>query len=530
MKEDDDEKKNNDSNKTSKITINDTLTATNGKTVKSSIVFIAAFKHLHNLAKTLLQRKRIKNIKDDEIQWIITVPAIWNDEAKYRMRQWTIDAGLVNPEIDNQCKIVYEPDCASLSIQHHIQQSKRIVSNVTDDKDNDNDDHKTMENNKSTTNFTKGEKYILVDAGGGTVDIACHEILDEFGIKEILHPSGGPWGSCYIDDQFIQLLTQIFDNKYIEEFKTKKPNIWTQIMHNFQKSKKTFYQNTEAVRHNVRLPIEFIAFMQDKFESNEQDLEEIIPKKIIFSKKAVVSLNNEFLEIDSFIWKLMFDHVITPTIEHIKQLLSEPKLMRNCKYLCLVGGLSTSPYFKNKMEKEFGIKSKYKMIVIQPTRPLLSVVEGAAYFGITKNYVKARVLRYTYGTVVNFKESQAKKLGVPLEHIMRNSKSGKVKGCFKIIAKKNEEIYTGEIRKNIGYRPGGCSYKVYTKVIYSEMEDPKCVSDGVILGVVTTTYNEHDSEHEEGIVEFHFYDTMIKTVVYNRRSPHLKQTHYISNY
>ena len=107
---------------------------------------------------------------------IITVPAIWNDDAKNKMKEWIIKAGLVNKNIKNQCKIVYEPDCASLAIKYD-----------------------------GNIRFEKGDKYILIDAGGGTVDIAFHQVLGQFGIKEIHHPSGGPWGGCYIDDQYIQI-------------------------------------------------------------------------------------------------------------------------------------------------------------------------------------------------------------------------------------------------------------------------------------------------------------------------------------
>ena len=36
----------------------------------------------------------------------------------------------------------------------------------------------------------EGDKYVLIDAGGGTVDIVVHEILNGKSVKEIFHPSG----------------------------------------------------------------------------------------------------------------------------------------------------------------------------------------------------------------------------------------------------------------------------------------------------------------------------------------------------
>eukprot|EP01083_Nonionella_stella_P151567 484459_1 len=120
-----------------RVEIKDTLTATNGKTVKASIVFVAVFKHLQKQAKRYLKRNKLsrglfKTLTDKDWQWIITVPAIWNDTSKYKMRQWVIDAGLVDPNIDGQCKIVYEPDCASLALQYEINRDKSQICTIED--------------------------------------------------------------------------------------------------------------------------------------------------------------------------------------------------------------------------------------------------------------------------------------------------------------------------------------------------------------------------------------------------------------
>ena len=88
------------------------------------------------------------------------------------------------------------------------------------------------------------------------------------------------------------------------------------------------------------------------------------------------------LEMDVALWKLMFDHVMNPIIGHIKGLLKQPKLKGNSKFLGLVGGLSTSPYFRERMTAEFGPSSPYRLQLVIPPKPLLAVVSGAARFGI----------------------------------------------------------------------------------------------------------------------------------------------------
>ena len=54
---------------------------------------------------------------------------------------------------------------------------------------------------------------------------------------------------------------------------------------------------------------------------------------------SAVTFVDEFLVIKEAVWKMMFDHVLNPTIQHVNKLLQEPKLMRKCKFLCLAGGL-----------------------------------------------------------------------------------------------------------------------------------------------------------------------------------------------
>eukprot|EP01084_Bolivina_argentea_P257365 433603_1 len=51
--------------------------------------------------------------------------------------------------------------------------------------------------------------------------------------------------------------------------------------------------------------------------------------------------------------------------------------MKNCKYLCLVGGFSCSPYFQYRIKQEF---KNLKIII--PDKPLSSVVQGGVYLGL----------------------------------------------------------------------------------------------------------------------------------------------------
>ncbi len=136
------------------------------------------------------------------------MPAIWDDIAKNKMREWAVESELCDENIPNHIKIVYEPDCASLCIQHKLSENLNNELLILND-----------ENDNICLNDIGSSVYILIDAGGGTVDISCHESMNNMKIKEIFHPSGGAWGSTYIDDEFIKLLNNIFSIEWINKFK-----------------------------------------------------------------------------------------------------------------------------------------------------------------------------------------------------------------------------------------------------------------------------------------------------------------------
>ena len=388
------------------------LVAVNGLDCPADIVFIATFKHLRDVALEYLRKVEEDediNINTANIEWIITIPVIWSHKAVKKMREWIKAAQLIQD--DNQCRIEYEPDCAALAIYHKL---------IKDD----------------TNNFHDGDTYILVDAGGGTVDITCYKIyLSKCEVEEIASPTGGILGGCYIDDKYIELLENIFSKEWMNEFKTESPNIFVNIIDNFKIAKSTFDESNPD-SHQVQLPYEFVQFLQEKGDTLQQAIDKAnenclkfsihrnstnsLPKQIqnivIIRKylwrhirqeedekkniddeeKCNISLMDEELFIDCKIWKCIFGSTINKITNCIKELLITK--VKECKYLYLVGGMACSQYYVNKTNDNFGIKSKYNLKVIVPDNPSLIVAEGAAYLGINKpNCRRTRRLNQSFG-------------------------------------------------------------------------------------------------------------------------------------
>eukprot|EP01084_Bolivina_argentea_P154050 268565_1 len=105
------------------VELKEEIVTTNDSQIKESseTVFIAQFKHLKEHAFNFIDnhlRAKCPNLKGDvqkgwlNIQYFLTVPAIWSDKAKDKMVEWAKKAGFIDGTIPNQLKIVYEPDCA----------------------------------------------------------------------------------------------------------------------------------------------------------------------------------------------------------------------------------------------------------------------------------------------------------------------------------------------------------------------------------------------------------------------------------
>jgi len=326
----------------------------------------------------------------DDIQWILTIPAIWGDQAKHCMKNWGIQAGLLNKDITNHLRVVLEPECASLQTQFEFKNE-----------------------------FNDGDRYIIIDAGGGTVDIVSHEIFGNFGVKEVSQSRGGPYGSTNIDKKIDELLTIVFDhvcgNGTMQKFKEKQPKQYVKMLENIVFAKKSFYGNNESENTSINLRYEMVQFLAKQYKKRYKDSD----KNLKFMTDQVNEMTKDFkditnifgiegqnlvklssmnedyniIEINHKIWEYIFDTCCMDGIISIVRILFDEMKSKGIqfKYIFTVGGLSRNKYFQKRIKTAFNT-----MTVLSTKDPLLSVVYGAARYGILGNFVMRRILKKTY--------------------------------------------------------------------------------------------------------------------------------------
>jgi hypothetical protein len=130
----------------------------------------------------------------NDIKWVVTVPAIWNEYGKQFMRYCTKKAGM------NNIIIALEPEAASLTMFKDDIVEKEFKE--------------------------KGKIFILIYADGYTLDITINEIIDENGnLKQLSPPSGDAYGSMNINDYLIKLVEEVFIIIFLYFFINKKSMI-----------------------------------------------------------------------------------------------------------------------------------------------------------------------------------------------------------------------------------------------------------------------------------------------------------------
>lgn len=98
------------------------------------------------------ERFTTRDVATLKIFWVLTVPAIWDDEGKAFMRAAAHRAGMTASVDAANLMLALEPECAVLA-------SITEISPVERD------------------NLKAGTRVMVVDCGGGTVDITVDEIV-----------------------------------------------------------------------------------------------------------------------------------------------------------------------------------------------------------------------------------------------------------------------------------------------------------------------------------------------------------------
>ncbi|CAM6118101.1 unnamed protein product [Calypogeia fissa] len=291
-----------------------------------------------------------------DIQWCLTVPAIWNDAAKQTMLNCSQRAGLVQGRLctdkdasAHPITIVLGPEAASVCCQLKLKESQ----------------------------FRKGSKFLVVDAGGGTVDLVVHEKVDDSGVrvKEVACSTGDLCGGTFVDKAFMDYLAGKIDG--FEKFCSEYPATALTIKGYWENLKCGFSGTPDP--YSLELPAKLTAVWEaNKKTSGMECLDAAQYDEVVITGEDM---------------KMIFEGEVTKILKLIAdQLALAPG---GVEAIMVVGGFSNSPYLMKRIRDRFSSTVQH---IISPTDPGSAVCQGAVAFGTQgPDIMMSRKSRKTYG-------------------------------------------------------------------------------------------------------------------------------------
>jgi len=268
---------------------------------------------------------------------------MWTDHAKSIMRQAALQAGIISPlDPPHRLLLISEPEAAAVYCEKKCDQYA----------------------------ITHGQRFMICDAGGGTVDLIVFEVVVEphaRTLREVTRGSGHSCGSIFLDERMEVLLRRRF-SKWTD--RTLTPANWVQLMDTFIHNVKPLFDGTDD---------QYLTMPAVPGRAELTDYE-------IGLEDGVLTITAEEMR------REVFDPVVDDVLRLIQHQLQQTNF--NCQGIFLVGGFGCSSYLLTRVHSEF---SHLVRSIAVPPRAELAVVRGAALAGLTPQTVAARVARRWYG-------------------------------------------------------------------------------------------------------------------------------------
>ncbi|KAI8061842.1 uncharacterized protein B0P05DRAFT_556879 [Gilbertella persicaria] len=276
-----------------------------------------------------------------KFRYCLTVPAMWTDRAKSAMREAAICAGLIHrTDPPERLLLISEPEAAALYCEKKAEQF----------------------------NLMHGQRFMICDAGGGTVDLIVFEINESIPgkrtLREVTQGHGATCGSAFLDSRMRDYINRKFSH--------------------------LGPLNETAMEHVIETFVNVIKPEFDGIEDHFLDLP---------ASMGIEDLTDEFIGLSGGMLHLpakemcrdIFEPVVSQILKLIENQLSQSP---DLEAIFLVGGFGQSNYLFKRVEERFA--DRVGMIGVPP-RGELAVVRGAVYFGLQPATITERVSRRTYG-------------------------------------------------------------------------------------------------------------------------------------
>ncbi|XP_053403920.1 heat shock 70 kDa protein 12A-like isoform X3 [Mercenaria mercenaria] len=340
-----------------------TLTDDQNHSMAALDVYSAILKYLKgHLLSNLADR--LADLNETDVHWVLPVSASWSLSERKLLADAAENACLSHESLT----FVLKPEAAAIYC-------KEFLSS------NEPEFRKT----KSSTYFSPGAQFIVLDAGGQTVEVTTHEVQSDGTMMEILYsdvlsPMDGSWGGCLVDSKVNAFLEGLFGTDVMEEFRRIKIDV-LELQHSTEMMKRQC-KDPENEKEDFKIWLKVPATLLDIFKNANgyafyKSVAESSYAMSVHVKRKKMYLSNDFV-IE------MYRESKEKLVRHLREIFRDNPELKNVKTIIMTGGLANSEILRNEVRLSFPGKH-----VVVPDQADLAVVKGAVMCGFnTKMYLK----------------------------------------------------------------------------------------------------------------------------------------------
>eukprot|EP00961_Rhodomonas_salina_P225900 3054064-Rhodomonas_salina.1 len=291
-------------------------TALNKKSVPLLTVIAETLCFVRKEAMEEINKSQLRSaIRVEEVQWVVTVPAIWKDKAKGLMREAAMKAGMITTLDSGNLQLALEPEAACMACE------------------------------TESKNMSVGNKFMVLDCGGGTVDITTYTVVstDPWRIEELAVPSCGPWGSTFVDAQFEKFVQDLVCADTFNRFKPSAA--WVELMECWE-TVKVGCNEVDSFDSELTKAINFAAMLD--FLKGKKIASLVAEYNARYGSNLQTRQSTTVLvplrKILSF-----FRPVVDKIVRHVTDLLARTPV----DYILLVGGFAESKILMHRVKNTF---------------------------------------------------------------------------------------------------------------------------------------------------------------------------------
>ena len=327
-----------------------------GDEIELKIVIKEFMKKMREEAEGKIKERK-SNYNLNEIKWIITIPPLWDIKGKKIMEEAAKKVGMANLDV------ILEPEASSLSL--------------------------FKEDNKIIKEYIKKDKtFLIVDAGGYTVDFSANRILDDNNLEQLMIPVSIVNGSSLINEKIFNILKRFVGEEKVKNIDYQ--NIKTTLDYIEEKKKEVDLNEGGNLKLDIR-PFDiycksesFFSYILSIYYSSPDYCTQIIDgKELTYDNNALLIPKKYISEI--------INQLITNILFYVDHLLAK---LDHIDLIVFTGGFSTNKIFREKIEE---YKKGHNSEIIFMEEPQMTVMKGAALFGLKPTQILKRIIPITIG-------------------------------------------------------------------------------------------------------------------------------------